>query len=97
MRLGFVHVKKQCLCTGMAIMGDVTYRHVFQDMTTESRRASMMLPAPADITEESPFGKAAPMQAPLQATPGQESEAGSPRCACSPYQSCSDRMYMCKT
>ena len=61
-------------------MGDVTYRHVFQDMTTESRRASMMLPA--DITEESPFSRAPPVQEPAQATPGQESEAGSPRCDC---------------
>ncbi|CAL5226958.1 g9843 [Coccomyxa viridis] len=64
---------------GLAVMGDVTYRHVFQDMTTESRRASMMLPAPADITEESPFSKEAPVQPPVQDTPGQESEAGSPR------------------
>lgn len=70
-------------------MGDVTYRHVFQDMTTESRRASMMLSAPADITEESPFSRAAPVQAPLQDTPGQDSEAGSPRCACILIKGCS--------
>ena len=63
-------------------MGDVTYRHVFQDMTTESRRASMMLPVPADITEESPFSRATPVQEPVQVTPGQESEAGSPRYDC---------------
>ena len=84
----FVCVMKQCLCTGLAVMGDVTYRHVFQDMTTESRRASMMLPAPADITEESPFGKEAPVRPPVQDTPGQESEAGSPRYACILYQGC---------
>ena len=61
-------------------MGDVTYRHVFQDTTTDTRRASMAFPAPlADITEDSPLGRAPAVQEPAQTTPGQDSEAGSPR------------------
>ena len=61
-------------------MGDVTYRHVFQDTTADTRRASMAFPASlADITEDSPLGRAPAVQDPVQATPGQDSEAGSPR------------------
>ena len=52
-------------------MGDVTYRHVFQDTTTDTRRASMAFPAPlADITEDSPLGRAPAVQEPAQTTPG---------------------------
>ncbi len=58
-------------------MGDITYRHVFQDNTTDARRASMALPSPADFTQESPFGVVGPE--PAQQTPGQASDIGSPR------------------
>ena len=58
-------------------MGDITYRHVFQDNTADTRRVSMALPPPADFTQESPFGAVG--QEPAQQTPGQAFDVGSPR------------------
>lgn len=79
-----MHVQQQsCVkasCAGLAVMGDITYRHVFQDTTSDTRRVSMSVPPPADFTEDSPFGRAPPaLPEPAQQTPGQSSETGSPR------------------
>lgn len=60
-------------------MGDITYRHVFQDNTTDTRRVSMALPPPAEFTQESPFSAVG--QEPAQQTLGQAFEVGSPRSA----------------